>query len=68
MFFYNFVKSIPNTFQPTLQYQPEFNPRVHGPYDPSKFYGKGNITYQTHEGIRRNNEYIFKLLLNENLS
>lgn len=23
-------------------YPPEYNPSVHGPYDPARYYGKGN--------------------------
>jgi Mitochondrial F1F0-ATP synthase, subunit f len=25
------------------EYPPEFNPKVHGPYDPARFYGKRKL-------------------------
>lgn len=25
------------------EYPPEYNPRVHGTYDPARFYGKGKL-------------------------
>lgn len=42
MWFYNLVSSIPKPLQKTLEYQPEFNPRVHGPYNPAQYYGKAD--------------------------
>lgn len=27
------------------EYPPEFNPRIHGPYHPGRYYGKGNGTF-----------------------
>jgi hypothetical protein len=30
-------------FQNSLQYPKEYNPRVHGPYNPARFYGKRKI-------------------------
>lgn len=27
------------------EYPAEYNPKVHGPYDPARFYGKGNLLY-----------------------
>lgn len=28
-------------FQKFLEYPKEYNPRVHGPYNPAQYYGKG---------------------------
>ena len=30
-------------FQSSLQYPKEYNPRVHGPYNPARYYGKGKL-------------------------
>ena len=39
------VENLNKPFATTLEYAPEFNPRVHGPYDPAKYYGKGYLIY-----------------------
>jgi hypothetical protein len=36
------VDNLNRPFAKTLEYAPEFNPRVHGPYDPARYYGKRN--------------------------
>ena len=38
------VDNLNRPFAKTLEYAPEFNPRVHGPYDPARYYGKRNST------------------------
>ena len=35
-------------FAKSLEYPKEYNPRVHGPYNPARFYGKRNILFFSH--------------------
>lgn len=42
---------ITKPFQKYLEYPKEYNPKVHGPYNPARYYGKRKLTHNLYKSF-----------------